>query len=183
MFGEERIPISRRGFLRGGVLLPGLVTLVRLTPASAAAATVAPAACGLNATQLRILSGICERMTDTGDPEMPKFQDTKAMATIEATLALIDPDVRSQFGSLLYLFEWGPLIFARRIAKFTELPAEAQDDYIRGWALSGWDLRRIGFQALKNIAMLGYYSQDETWKGIGYRGPWAPKPRRVPGAV
>jgi hypothetical protein len=65
-----------------------------------------------------------------------------------------------------------------RLSTFTGLDAAAQDDYIRAWSESRFAVLRTGFQAFKNLSYLGYYSQDATWKGIHYDGPWAPKPRR-----
>jgi hypothetical protein len=32
-------------------------------------------------------------------------------------------------------------------------------------------VRRQGFLAVRNLALLGYYSQPETWTLIGYAGP------------
>jgi hypothetical protein len=35
----------------------------------------------------------------------------------------------------------------------------------------------MAFLALRNLALLGYWSQDETWPLIGYRGPLIASPR------
>ena len=32
--------------------------------------------------------------------------------------------------------------------------------------------RRMVFRALKLLSSLGYYGVPETWKAIGYDGPW-----------
>jgi hypothetical protein len=32
-------------------------------------------------------------------------------------------------------------------------------------------VRRTAFLALRNLAMLGWWSQESTWPLIGYRGP------------
>jgi hypothetical protein len=44
---------------------------------------------------------------------------------------------------------------------------------------SGLALRRMGFFALRNLALLGYWSQDETWPLVGYAGPLLHKPRVI----
>jgi hypothetical protein len=36
---------------------------------------------------------------------------------------------------------------------------------------SRWHLRRVGFLALRNLAFLGWYAQEETWPLVGYAGP------------
>jgi hypothetical protein len=69
-------------------------------------------------------------------------------------------------------------VFLGKLSTFSNLSPEWQDAYIMGWAESRFHTRRIAFQALKNLSMLGYYSQDATWPAIHYSGPWAPKPRR-----
>ena len=87
--------------------------------------------------------------------------------------------MQSQVGWLLTLFQWGPPLFQLKLKTFTSLTPDERDDYLRGWATSRSDTRRLAFRALKNLSMLGYYSQDATWKGIHYDGPWAPRARRV----
>ena len=73
----------------------------------------------------------------------------------------------------------GPLPLIGQPARFTNLAAEWQDIYLSDWAGSRFQVRRLVFQALKNLSMLGYYSQDATWRAIHYDGPWAPRPRRM----
>lgn len=173
-------PLSRRSFLGAAALVPGWLTLARLTPAHADSSS--PTVAGervLTATQADILNAVGDRITFTGDAAMPRFGDTAAMRTIETTLRYADADVRKQLGYLLYGFNWLPCVVTFRFARFVNLSAEEQDEYLRCWATSRFDLGRVGFQALKNLSMLGYYSQDATWGGIHYRGPWAPRPRRV----
>ncbi len=36
---------------------------------------------------------------------------------------------------------------------------------------SRFGVRRLAFLALRNLSLLGYYAQPETWPMIGYRGP------------
>ncbi|HYD48385.1 MAG TPA: hypothetical protein VEB21_08565 [Terriglobales bacterium] len=177
-----RAGLTRRSFFQYTAVLTGWAALAKLRPMAAAAATSAAPEIYelrvLDAGQAAILNAIGDRMTFTGDPAMPLFHQTAALQTIDQTLVITDEAVREQLGWLLTLFEWGPPVFDFRLARFSSLDAESQDDYIRGWALSRIGVRRIGFQALKNLTMLGYYSQDQTWPGIHYRGPWSPRPRR-----
>ncbi len=62
------------------------------------------------------------------------------------------------------LFDWTP-------SRFTRLTPTGQDASLRGWMTSRLALRRQGFQALRNLAFLGYYAQPSTWPSIGYAGP------------
>jgi hypothetical protein len=171
--------LSRRRFLR---MSAALLALSRLRAAPAAGQNAAPADAALrvlSARDARILSAVAGRITFTGDPAMPPFSETAALPTIDAALMQLSPDVTQQLSWALLLFEYGPPVFLGKLATFSSLSPEWQDLYLDGWAQSRFHTRRIAFQALKNLSMLGYYSQDATWPGIHYTGPWAPKPRRV----
>lgn len=103
---------------------------------------------------------------------MPRFGETPALATIDRALSQVDTEVRRQLRWLLWGFEWGPPVFALRLTTFTRMSPEAQDEYLQGWATSRSQLRLLGFRALKNLSMLGYYAQPSTWPAIHYDGPW-----------
>ena len=133
----------------------------------------------LTPPQAEIFTAIVERMVYSGAPDMPAVRDTQTMQTIDQTLLQLDASLQMQVDWLLTLFEWGPPLLQFKLHRFTRLGPQDQDDYIRDWATSRVETRRIAFQALKNLSMLGYYSQDATWKAIHYDGPWAPRPRRV----
>lgn len=182
---ERLDSLSRRSFLRYAAITGGLATLARL-PAAAAIATAATPADKLqvlSADEADVLTAIVERMVYSGEPSMPAVRDTHAIATIDTALLELDQAVVSQFRWLLTLFQYGPPLFDLRLARFTGMSPDEQDDYIRGWANSRFQTRRLAFRALKNLAMLGYYTQDVTWRGIHYDGPWVPRQRRRPATV
>ena len=173
--------LSRRSFLRYTTLTAGLlaVSRLRLAPAMAAQSTPAGELRVLTPHQADILTVIVERITFTGIETMPAVRDTQAIVTIDQALLQLDPAVQSQVGWLLMLFQWGPPLFQLKLRTFTGLTPEERDSYLQGWATSRSGTRRLAFRALKNLSMLGYYSQDATWKGIHYDGPWVPRERRL----
>ncbi|HVO24098.1 MAG TPA: gluconate 2-dehydrogenase subunit 3 family protein [Candidatus Margulisiibacteriota bacterium] len=173
--------LSRRSFLRYSAVTAGLLTLsrLRMAPALAVQAATATELRVLTPHQADILTAIVERITFTGADTMPAVHDTQAIVTIDQALLQLDPSVQSQVGWLLRLFQWGPPVFQLKFRTFTGLTPEERDSYLQGWATSRSSTRRLAFRALKNLSMLGYYSQDATWKGIHYDGPWLPRPRRV----
>lgn len=175
--------LSRRSFLRYSAVTAGLLALsrLRLVPALAAQSAAATELRVLTPHQAEVLTAIVERMVFTGADHMPAARDTPAIATIDQALLQLDPAVQSQVGWLLTLFQWGPPLFQFKLKTFTGLTPEERDSYLEGWATSRSAMRRLAFRALKNLSMLGYYSQDATWKGIHYDGPWAPRPRKVIG--
>jgi hypothetical protein len=175
---ESMTAMSRRRFLRYAALTAGLATVSRLrAPRIATAGAAAVEIAVLEPGEVTVLSAIVERMVASGDPAMPSVAETKAIATIDAALRTLDPSVVSQLRWLLTLFEYGPPALSFRFATFTRLSPDAQDEYIRGWATSRFEIRRLAFRALKNLSMLGYYAQDATWSGIHYDGPWVPTRR------
>ena len=112
----------------------------------------------------------------TAGPLRPQYHFTVASPpTVEPD----DSSVQSQLRWLLTIFQWGPPLFRRELRTFTGMSAAARDEYIRDWESSRLAARQLAFRALKNLSMLGYYSQDATWKAIHYDGPWAPRPSKL----
>ncbi len=170
--------VSRRSFLQLGA---GLLALSRLRPVQAAAtASASPSALHvLGPEDVVILTAVAARMVDSGDAGFPKVSDTDTIATIDRTLLYVEPALQTQVKVLLKLVEYSPLLLLGRFSTFTQLDAAAQDEVLRAWARSRYETGRLGFRALKNLSMLGYYSQDSVWPFIHYRGPWLRRPRRV----
>jgi hypothetical protein len=177
-------PLDRRAFLRATGMSAAMLAVARLRPLPAALASDPPngvRVLSLSPGDARILAALAERITLTGDPQMPAFAETEALATIDAALRQLSPDIVQQLSWGLWLFEYGPPVLIGRLSTFTGLSPEWQDVYLTTWEQSRFQVRRIAFQAIKNLAFLGYYSQDATWKGIHYQGPWVPMPRVVVG--
>jgi len=163
---------TRRGFLRLSGSAAALATLARLPGAQALASTsAAPGASFFSASEREILTQVVERMVDTGEPDAPAVRETLALDTIDAFCASIDPVIVDPLPMLLRSVEWGPFLFDLNFTRFTRLSPEEQDASLRGWMTSRFLLRRLGFQALRNLAFVGYYSQEATWPLIGYKGP------------
>jgi hypothetical protein len=171
--------LGRRDFLRLSGFSAGMLAVAQLRFAPGAHAAGASAMRMLSAADARIMAAVAERITYTGDASMPRFADTDGLRTIDVALRQLPSDVPEQLSWGLWLVEMGPLPLIGQPARFTNLTPEWQDIYLSDWAGSRFQVRRIVFQALKNLAMLGYYAQDATWAGIHYGGPWAPRPRRV----
>jgi hypothetical protein len=168
---------SRRGFL---ALLGGgaaLAALARLPSAAASPSSGGPLAASgegerfFSPEETEILTRVVERMAESGDPRAPRVRETRAVATIDALCQRLDPALTAPLPALLRAVEWGPWLFDLAFARFRELDATAMDASLRGWMTSRFGLRRQGFQALRNLAFLGYYAQEETWARIGYAGP------------
>jgi hypothetical protein len=162
---------TRRGFLRlaSGAAALGALAQLRALPAGAAAA--GGGARFFADREREILTLVVERMVDTGEPGAPAVHATRTLDTIDGLCRALDPAVTAPLPALVRLFEWGPVLFDARLARFSSLDDAARDAHLAGWMRSRIGLRRMGFLALRNLSLLGYWSQDETWPLIGYQGP------------
>jgi hypothetical protein len=175
-----RLLASRRGFLQLAGASAALTALgqLRVLPSMAATggARVLPAVAAGGARffderETEILTQIVERMVETGDPAAPALRDTAAVATIDAACGQLDPAVSGELPLALRLFEYGPILFDLTFSRFTRMSDAEKDASIEAWSTSRFAVRRMAFLAFRNLAMLGYYSQPETWELVGYRGP------------
>ena len=98
-------------------------------------------------------------------------------------LAGLDPALSGDLALALRLFEYGPILFDFTPSRFSRLEAGGRDAAIRSWMTSRIGARRLGFTALRNLAMVGYYAQEETWGAIGYEGPLLRSPAASPGSA
>ena len=165
---------SRRGFLRLAGSATALAALARIPAVPAAARAAAREPNGgrfFDPDATRVLTAVVERMVHDGDPAAPALAGTRAIATIDALCGALDPALTEPLPLLLRLVEWGPPLFDLRFSRFTRLDAEGRDAALRGWMTSRFGVRRMGFGALRNLSMLGWYSQEESWPAIGYAGP------------
>jgi hypothetical protein len=176
------LAVDRRGFLRlsGSAGLAALAGL-RALPAAAAGPALAGAEGFFSEREREILRAVVERMVETGDPAAPALADTRALEVIDSACAALPPEVTGPLPLALWLFEWWPFLFELRFRRFSALDADARDASLRGWMTSRFAVRRTAFLALRNLALLGFWSQEETWPLIGYQGPLLPP--AAPGAA
>ncbi|MDJ0848424.1 MAG: hypothetical protein QNK04_08610 [Myxococcota bacterium] len=166
--------LTRRAFLRDVGLTASLAALAQL-PAGSLGCAPQPEDASvsglLSPDETEVLTQIVERMVDSDHPEAPAARETGAIAAIERLLGQLDPALTSDLPLALQLFEWGPIVFDLTLSRFTRMSPAEQDASIRCWMQSRLELRRQGYAALRNLAFIGYYSQDAAFPAIGYRGP------------
>ena len=99
----------------------------------------------------------------------PGARSELTLPAAERFLAGQEETVRTRLGVLLRVFEFGALAFWGR--RFTRLPPAKQNAYLRAWEYSQIQTLRFGFSSLRNLALLAFYTQPESWPMIGYPGP------------
>lgn len=172
---------DRRGFLALSLTIGGGAGLAGIAGLRALPAAADPPGSGafFSSGEREILAAIVARMVETGDPRAPALEDTHALDVIDGACAGLAPELTDPLPMALRLFEWWPFLFELRFRRFSDLAPEAQDASLTGWMQSRFAIRRTAFLALRNLAMLGWWSQDETWPLIGYRGPLLASERKT----
>ncbi len=161
-------PTTRRGFLRLAGATAAFASLAELRALPAVAAS-GERFFGPGETE--ILTRIAERICDTGDPAAPPLRETGTIACIDVFCRGLDPALTAQLPMALRLFEWAPFLFDWTFTPFTRMSDAERDASLRAWMTSRLAIRRQAFLAVRNLCLLGFYSQPEAWRLIGYKGP------------
>jgi hypothetical protein len=161
---------TRRGFLRLAGATTAFTALAQLRAVPPAAAHAAEGQRFFDAWQTEVLTQIAERMVDSGG-EAPSLRQTGTVASIDRLCGGLDPELSSQLPLALWLFEYAPIVLDLSFSRFTRMSDAEKDASLRAWAESRLGVRRLAFLALRNLCLLGYYSQPECWPAIGYQGP------------
>ena len=170
---------TRRAVLRLAAASASLASLaeLRAQPAAATSAAGEASARFFSPSETEILTQIAERMVDCGQAGAPRLRATGAIATIDRTCQALDPATTRLLPTALRLVEYGPFVFDWTFRRFTQLGDAEKDASLTGWMTSRFEIRRLVFRALRNLSLLGYYSQEESWPLIGYAGPLLRSPR------
>lgn len=71
----------------------------------------------------------------------------------------------------LFLLELGPVVFERRLATFSNLPAPERAAHFERWSTSQSETRRQVASAFRRFVFLVFYDQPGVWPHLGYDGP------------
>lgn len=118
--------------------------------------------------QVEVLRTLLQVMTAAGDEGLPSLEESGALETTLTFVGWMPEESRAALGSLLVLFEAGPLILGPKRERFTRLDPSMQATYLESWANSPLPPRRAAFRALKSACMMGYWTRPKTWGVIGY---------------
>ena len=105
-----------------------------------------------------ILKSVCAYMV--GVPDNTAL-DTPVIV-IDSFVQQLPKALSKQLRLGLHLFQWGPPLFIRKPRRFTQLAPRDAVRYIQGWAQSRFQVRRRLFRGLRDIAFLGFYSNQPS---------------------
>jgi hypothetical protein len=165
--------VGRRRFLQAsasGVVLLGLGALLpngcSRYPKPAVPLQV------LNPREYAMLGVLAERLLGVAGLVGTAPEQVDVGRNVDALVAPLDADLRSQLRSALRVFEHGTYLFDLRRKRFTGLAPEQQEQYLAGWMNSTLGVRRTVFRVLKALVSAGFYQEPRSWPAVGYDGPW-----------
>ncbi len=112
---------------------------------------------------------IAARVVPSEGPTAPGATSQATVREAEHFVRGQEATVRAKLALLLKVFEWGAVF--RYGARFARLSAANQDAYLQAWESSPVQTFRFGFSSLRNLVLLAFYTQPESWSMIGYPGP------------
>jgi hypothetical protein len=175
---------SRRKFLKE--TLSGVVFLsaAKLIPANLMFASEQDQVPGhllfFSPKEYLIFEAVAERIIGPATPGQVRTKDVGVAVRADQFLAGADPEVQGQIHQLLSVFN-APLftfLFDFRMSSFLNMSPVDKDSYLEDWMTSSLGFRRTGFQALKRVSMSMFYTDNRTWKEIGYDGMFMPEDRK-----
>lgn len=81
---------------------------------------------------------------------------------------------RSDLKKALFLLEYGPVVFERRLTTFSNLSQDERLAHFERWMNADSLLRRQVALAFRKFMSLVFYDRPEIWPLLGYDGPFVP---------
>jgi len=121
--------------------------------------------------EYRTMAKLAEAAFPRGGPFPQGAEDFDLARRFDGFLADEPEWNRTDLRRAIFLLEYGPLFFERRLATFSNLPPEERLAHFERWATSRSPLRRQVAAAFRKFLGLVFYDHPSVWPGIGYFGP------------
>jgi hypothetical protein len=126
----------------------------------------------LDDTTYPVVKAFADRILPPGGPFPQGSSDIDVLQYFDSIVSAQPPEIQKDMRSGILLLEYRALLFRLSYKRFTEMPADLQDAYLRSWETSTVALFRGIFWGYKKICCLGFFSNKKIWPHIGYDGPW-----------
>lgn len=183
MSTAHRRVITRRKFLRETLAGVTALSISNLIPSATLLAEetrqVPQTLTFFSKREYLIFEAIAERMVGLPSAGEPGVKGVGVASRADRFLAGADPEVQDQLHQLFTVFNapFFTFLFDFRLHSFLNMSASDKDSYIRDWMTSSLGFRRTAFQALKGVSMSMFYTDNRSWKEIGYEGMFMPEDR------
>ena len=91
--------------------------------------------------------------------------------SFDGFLADEPPENVKKLRMALRLFEYGPVLFEKKLVTFSNLSPDERLRHYQSWAESDMLLRRQVALAFRKFFFLVFYDHESVWPHIGYPGP------------
>ncbi len=165
-------PVSRRRLLKwglgagGAILMGGGVGLWRLRG-------TAPHVAGLRSLtdhEYRTMAALASTILPRGGAFALGADDFDLARTFDGFLADEPAENIRDLKRALFLVEYGPVVFERRLVTFSNLDPDARHRHWDLWEQGTSALRRQAATAFRKFLMLVFYDHPEVWPAVGYGG-------------
>jgi hypothetical protein len=175
---EDATPAGPFAFLsRRRLLAAGLGTAAVVAAGTAGLRALrgsAPDVAGLSvlsAQEYRTLASIARAQLPRGGPFDLGAADFDLPRAFDGFLAHEPEHNVRDLQRALLLVEYGPVLFGRRLATFSNLSDAEQATHWDEWRLSDSALRRQVALAFRKFLSMVFYDTPAVWPHIGYPGP------------
>lgn len=171
--------LTRRGLLKGaalaalagGAALAGTRTAGYVVPAGRRLAS-------LEKWQFVVVEQVARRVVapDRQDGSVPTADAIDVAGFVDGWLVRLPKHTGRDLRRFLAYLEHVAPLRVGSLTRFTRLSAATQDRVLASLEASPNDLLRAGFDGLRSLVFLGYYSDPRTWQILGYDGPLVGRP-------
>ncbi|NOY26692.1 MAG: GMC family oxidoreductase [Oligoflexia bacterium] len=126
----------------------------------------------LSADEARILKSLGQAVFPREAKGLPDGFDAQVADHVDALIAAALPFEQAQLRGLLQLFDRGYAAWASSpTARLVNADSSDAADYLRSWEESPVYTRRMAFEALRSICLIGYFSSDQVNQQVGVSAP------------
>lgn len=125
----------------------------------------------LSPHQYRTMSALATALIPRGGPFALGAEDADLARAFDGYLADEPSWAQDEAKGALTLLEYGPLLFERRLATFSNLGPEERLAHYATWATSTLALRRQAALGFRKFLSLVFYDSPAVWPDLRYEGP------------
>ena len=120
-----------------------------------------------------VIDAVGEAMFPGGGPLPFSSRDIGLRAYLDDYFGWHPARMRTLMKLLLFLFEHATLVCVPSWRRLSQLDPPARERYLAGWDASRFYLRRIAFQSLRALVVMGYLGSSRVELGLGISRPAA----------